>query len=87
MLAAGGSVVLVAGTNDYDLSGETDPAEIEVVRRDCRLPRGHAGQSSPVDVISTDRHTVKPWSKEDPCRLQFAGTPKIAAFCLCWAAE
>jgi anti-sigma factor RsiW len=60
MLAAAAAVVLVAGTLTSNYLGKrsgSDQAFSEI----ADLHVATLASSSPVDVISTDRHTVKPW--------------------------
>jgi len=65
MLAAATAVLLVAGTltSDYlgTRSGRDQAARDQVYSEIADLHVATLASSSPVDVISTDRHTVKPW--------------------------
>jgi anti-sigma factor RsiW len=60
MLAAAAAVILVAGslTSAYLVSR---PGRDQVFSEIADLHVATLASSSPVDVISTDRHTVKPW--------------------------
>lgn len=57
MLAAAAAVVLVAGTLTLGNRSGRDQVFSEI----ADLHVATLASSSPVDVISTDRHTVKPW--------------------------
>jgi len=60
MLAAAAAVVVVAGTLTSTHLGSR-PARDQVFSEIADLHVATLASSSPVDVISTDRHTVKPW--------------------------
>jgi anti-sigma factor RsiW len=59
MLAAAAAVVLVVGTLSSTYLG--DRGRDQVFSEIADLHVATLASSSPVDVISTDRHTVKPW--------------------------
>jgi anti-sigma factor RsiW len=65
MLAAAAGVILVAGTltSTYvgSRSGKDQASRDHVFSEIADLHVATLASSSPVDVISTDRHTVKPW--------------------------
>jgi anti-sigma factor RsiW len=60
MLAAAGAVILVAGSLTSAYLGSR-PGRDQVFSEIADLHVATLASSSPVDVISTDRHTVKPW--------------------------
>src|SRR6202161_3084544 len=60
MLAAAAAVVLVAGTLTSTYLGDRSGRD-QVFSEIADLHVETLASSSPVDVISTDRHTVKPW--------------------------
>jgi anti-sigma factor RsiW len=60
MLAAAAAVVLVAGTLSSSYLGNRSGRD-QVFSEIADLHVATLASSSPVDVISTDRHTVKPW--------------------------
>lgn len=60
MLAAAAAVVLVVGTLTSTYLGDRSGRE-QVFSEIADLHVETLASSSPVDVISTDRHTVKPW--------------------------
>jgi anti-sigma factor RsiW len=60
MLAAAAAVVLVAGTLTSTYLGNRSGRD-QVFSEIADLHVATLASSSPVDVISTDRHTVKPW--------------------------
>jgi anti-sigma factor RsiW len=60
MLAAAAAVVLVAGTLTSTYLGNRSSRD-HVFSEIADLHVATLASSSPVDVISTDRHTVKPW--------------------------
>ncbi len=60
MLAAAAAVILVAGTLTSAYFGAR-PGRDHVFSEIADLHVATLASSSPVDVISTDRHTVKPW--------------------------
>jgi anti-sigma factor RsiW len=60
MLAAAAAVVLVAGTLTSNYLGNRSGRD-QVFSEIADLHVATLASSSPVDVISTDRHTVKPW--------------------------
>ena len=60
MLAAAAAVVLVAGTLTSTYLGNRSGTD-QVFSEIADLHVATLASSSPVDVISTDRHTVKPW--------------------------
>jgi len=60
MLAAAAAVVLVAGTLTSTYLGNRSGRD-HVFSEIADLHVATLASSSPVDVISTDRHTVKPW--------------------------
>ncbi len=60
MLAAAAAVVLVAGTLTSNYLGHRSGRD-QVFSEIADLHVATLASSSPVDVISTDRHTVKPW--------------------------
>jgi anti-sigma factor RsiW len=60
MLAAAAAVVLVAGTLASTYLGNRSGTD-QVFSEIADLHVATLASSSPVDVISTDRHTVKPW--------------------------
>ena len=59
-LAAAAAVILVVGTLTSDYLG-TRSGRDQVFSEIADLHVATLASSSPVDVISTDRHTVKPW--------------------------
>ena len=76
MLAAAAAVVLVVGTLTSTFLGNRSGRD-QVFSEIADLHVATLASSSPVDVISTDRHTVKPWFQgKDSFRVQFAGTPE-----------
>ena len=60
MLAAAAAVILVAGSLSSAYLG-TRPGRDHVFSEIADLHVATLASSAPVDVISTDRHTVKPW--------------------------
>ena len=60
MLAAAAAVVLVAGTLTSNYLGNRSGRD-QVFSEIADLHVATLASASPVDVISTDRHTVKPW--------------------------
>ena len=60
MLAAAAAVILVVGTLTSTYLG-TRSGRDQVFSEIADLHVATLASSSPVDVISTDRHTVKPW--------------------------
>jgi len=60
MLAAAAAIVLVVGTSTSAYLG-TRSGRDQVFSEIADLHVATLASSSPVDVISTDRHTVKPW--------------------------
>src|SRR5450631_170772 len=60
MLAAAAAVVLVVGTLTSNYMGNRSGRD-QVFSEIADLHVATLASSSPVDVISTDRHTVKPW--------------------------
>jgi anti-sigma factor RsiW len=60
MLAAAAAVVLVVGTLTSNYLGNRSGRD-QVFSEIADLHVATLASSSPVDVISTDRHTVKPW--------------------------
>jgi anti-sigma factor RsiW len=60
MLAAAAAVILVAGSLTSAYLG-TRPSRDHVFSEIADLHVATLASSAPVDVISTDRHTVKPW--------------------------
>src|SRR6202162_5884546 len=68
MLAAAAAVVLVVGTLTSTYLGNRSGRD-QVFSEIADLHVATLASSSPVDVISTDRHTVKPWF---PGRIPFA---------------
>ena len=61
MLAAATAVVLVVGTLSSTYVGSRDRDKDRVFSEIADLHVATLASSSPVDVVSTDRHTVKPW--------------------------
>src|ERR1700746_3630885 len=60
MMASAVTAVLGIGFGDLFLGRDTDRTE-QVYSEVADLHVGMLASSSPVDVVSTDRHTVKPW--------------------------
>jgi len=60
MFAVAAAIVLVAGTLTSDYMGNRSGRD-HVFSEIADLHVGMLASSAPVDVISTDRHTVKPW--------------------------